>query len=344
MTRRRKRRPAAAPPRRKGREATPPEAESPPLRRAVLLYNPVSGHHRGRRLLHDLAAALRRDGVEAVAVATGGPGDATQLAAQAAREGWDAVLVLGGDGTVREAAAGLLGSRVPLGILPAGTTNVLARALGLPPRPLDAAGTLVNAAPRSLDVGLCGRTPFLMMVSAGLDAEALRRVDPRLKARIGQAAVVLAGLRAWWRYTSPPLSLVADGRRLEATFAAVSNIPLYGGRYRLAPAARPDDRRLDLTLFRGRGRGPILAFAWSLLRGSHGERTDVASFPVEEVLLEGPADCPLQVDGDTCDERPPVAISLSPETVRVLAPHPQPGPSDRPRKRKDPQRAQRKRP
>jgi diacylglycerol kinase family enzyme len=161
-----------------------------------------------------------------------------------------------------------------------------------------------------------------MMVSAGLDAAVLAALDLRLKRRLGQAAFVWQGLREWWRYGYPGLDVVADGRRLAATFAAVANIPYYGGSFRLAPGARPDDRRLDLVLFRGRGRRATLGFALDLLRAAHIRRPDVEVLRIEEATLAGPAGAAAQVDGDLCAERLPLTVRLAPERLKVLLPAP----------------------
>jgi diacylglycerol kinase (ATP) len=291
------------------------------VRRVALIDNPAAGQRQHARLLTAILAELRRGGFAVTAAPTAGPGDATRLAREIAAAGEaEAVLAFGGDGTVREVAEGLLGSDVALGILPGGTVNLLARALGLPGDPVAAAAALAGLSARSLDVGLAGASPFLMMVSAGLDARVLSILDGDLKRRFGQAGILWQGLAEWWRYPYPDLTLSADGRPLAATFVAVANIPLYAGPYRLVPDARPDDRRLDLLLFRG-GRAATLSFALHLLFGArHIRRKNVALLSAEEVILQGPAGLVAQVDGDLCREALPVRIRLAPERLRVLAP------------------------
>jgi diacylglycerol kinase (ATP) len=273
-------------------------------------------------VLAPVLAALRQGGFAVEPVPTRAPGDATALArGLAAAAAVEAVFALGGDGTAREVAAGLLGSRVALGLLPGGTVNLLALALGLPRRPVAAAAALCRLPPRPLDVGLAGASPFLMMVSAGFDVAVLAAVDPEWKARLGQSAILWQGLREWWRYRYPPLALVVDGEPLTASFAAVANIPQYGGgRFRLAPDARPDDGRLDLVAFRGSGRAATLGFALDLLRGAHTRRADVVVRQAREVLLTAPVDAAAQIDGDLCAERLPLAVRLAPERLFVLAP------------------------
>lgn len=295
------------------------------MRRIALIDNPKAGRRHHGQILDAILAALRRGGFAVEALPTAGPGDATRLARKIAEAGGtEAVLAFGGDGTVREVAEGLLGSAVALGILPGGTVNLLARALGLPANPVAAAAALAGLPTWPLDVGLAGGSPFLMMVSAGLDAQVLSILDGDLKRRFGQAGILWQGLGEWWRYPYPELTLAVDGEALAATFVAVANIPLYGGPYRLVPDARPDDGRLELLLFKG-GRAATLAFAADLLRGGrHIRREDVTVVPVEEVVLEGPVGLATQVDGDLCRETLPLTIRLAPDRLRVWAPMPQP--------------------
>src|SRR5690349_4086155 len=139
------------------------------MRRIALIDNPKAGQRQHAHLRDAILAALRRGGFDVEDVPTAGPGDATRLAREIAAAGWsDTVLAFGGDGAVREVAEGLLGSEVTLGILPGGTVNLLAQALGLPGDPVAAAAALPSLATRPLDVGLAGESPFLMMVPAGL--------------------------------------------------------------------------------------------------------------------------------------------------------------------------------
>ena len=289
------------------------------MRRAILIYNPRSGRQRHAQALDGILGALRAGGFEVEPTPTAHPGHATEIAREKGRE-MEVVFAFGGDGTMREAAAGLLGSPAALGLIPGGTANVLGLALGLPRDPVAAAAAHTSHRVRPFDVGLAGGSPFLMMVSAGIDAAVLGSLDTRFKWRFGKAAFAMQGLREWLRYAFPPFELIADGERMEATFAAVANIPLYGGGFRLAPDARSDDGWLDLVLFRGTGRAAALSFAWDIFRSAHVRRRDVTVKRVREVLFAGPAGAPAQVDGDLCQERLPLSVRLSPERLFVLAP------------------------
>lgn len=290
------------------------------MRRAALIYNPKSGRQRHGRVLGALLAALERGGFDVEPAPTGFPGEATELARGLARDGRvEAAFAFGGDGTAREVAAGLLGSPVALGVIPGGTTNLLALALGLPRDPVQAAAALCRAPVRSIDVGLAGDHPFLMMVSAGLDATVLAALDVELKWRFGQGAIAWQGLCEWWRYPYPELEVVADGERRTATFAAVANIPYYAGSFHLAPGARFDDGFLELVLFHGRGRAATLSFVLDLFRSAHVRRRDVTVVQVREALLASPAGEPAQVDGDLCQEQLPVRVRIAPEKLSILS-------------------------
>jgi diacylglycerol kinase family enzyme len=126
-------------------------------------------------------------------------------------------------------------------------------------------------------------------------------------------------------YRCPQLELTADGHPLQATFFGICNLPLYGGPFRLAPEARPDDGRLDLVLFRGDTRGATLAFALDLVRGRHVARADTSFFQVGEVRLpERPLQA--QLDGDPRLLRGAL-VRLADEPLTVLAPRGRQSPS-----------------
>jgi YegS/Rv2252/BmrU family lipid kinase len=297
------------------------------VRRAALIYNPTAGRRRHAQVLDAILATLRNGGFAVEPAPTTCAAEATLLARGLAASGCEAVFSLGGDGTAREVAAGLLGTPAALGFLPGGTANVLTLGFGLPRDPVRAAAALCAAPVRDFDVGRVegtegaeGAAPFLMMVSAGLDAAVLAALDLGLKHRFGKGAFLWQGLREWWRYGYPGLEIVADGHSSTATFAAAANIPYYAGSFQLAPGARPDDRRLDLVLFRGSGRQATLEFGLDLLRGAHVRRRDVTVLRVEEVVFTAPAGAAAQVDGDLCAERLPLTVRLAPERLKVLFP------------------------
>jgi diacylglycerol kinase family enzyme len=287
------------------------------MRRGLLIYNPTSGMRRHRRRLPAILEALRQGGIATEAVATDAKGQATTLA-RAAASGTDVVFGYGGDGTIREVAAGLFGSDTPLGVLPGGTTNVVAIAFGLSRDPVQAASQLCRLEPRPVDVGLCAGHPFLMQASSGVEAYLMARLDPELKAWLGFAGAVLQGVGVFFRYGYPQVQLRVDGQATSATGAMVCNIPEAAGPYRIVPAGKFDDGQLELMLFRGKSRAAVASFCIDLYRGTHASRRDVEITPVREVVFEGPAHAYVQIDGDAVLDPYPVTVKLADRRLLAL--------------------------
>jgi diacylglycerol kinase (ATP) len=292
------------------------------LRSALLIWNPASGG--GRRWggrVGEILGLLATAGFDVTVKPTTEPGHATALAADACRfGGCEVVFGLGGDGTLREIAVGLLAKEVPLAILPGGTTNVLALALGVPANPVRAASLYAETETRALDVGVAAGVPFLMMMSAGVDSEVLRRASQGSKKRFGRLAVAaqaLAALRAW---DSPMRTLVAGDRRVTGSFVVASNIRYYGGPFQITPAADPLDGELDFAVFSGAGRLAMMELALDVVTGTHLTRGDFATWKGKSARIEGEGEQWVQIDGDPLRLTLPMEIALASERLTILLP------------------------
>ena len=291
---------------------------SPAAHHALLIFNPHSGRGRARALVQAVHKELRWfDGHIAIAE-TSGPGHATDLARQAVASGASVVFGMGGDGLLREIATAMIGTSTTLGVLPAGTANVVAISLGVPLDPLHAARDLADAQVFDMDVGVCGNQVFLMVVSGGLDAAIMASVDVDIKKRLGKSAVALEFFSTWLNYEFPTIRLIADGEQLEGTFAAVCNLPYYAGRYRLAPDLDLNDRVLGLVLFQGTSKTATLSFLHDLTRATHISRSDVLYRRVQQVVFPPPQAAPFEVDGDLLTAAFPLQVSLAAEQLKVL--------------------------
>jgi diacylglycerol kinase family enzyme len=204
--------------------------ERTPKRRMLVIVNPYATTVSDR--LRNLVVYALQSRYSVEAIDTEKREHATQITREAAREGYDVVCAFGGDGTVNEAANGLVGSETPLTALPGGSTNVWARTLGIPNDVVDATEHLLRMAdefqPRRVDLGRAGERYFVFASGVGLDASVVERVDrhPLRKAKYGSWYYAYAAVDIFLRHylVHPPRVRVhADGRTREAVTVIVQN-------------------------------------------------------------------------------------------------------------------------
>ncbi|MBO1080644.1 diacylglycerol/lipid kinase family protein [Roseomonas haemaphysalidis] len=286
----------------------------------LIVFNPVAGSRRRSRLLRAMALLPAARLAE-----TAGPGHAEALARAAAQAGEDCVVAAGGDGTIAEVAAGLLGHATALGILPLGTANVLSLELGLPHAPEAAARLLLAGHAMPLWPGIArfadgGSRLFVQMLGAGFDAEVVRRLDPRLKRATGRAAYVWQTLATLPRYGFPPVTARLDGGApLAAGAVVVTKGRLYAGPFLLAPGATPLRPGFQVALIRGGAARAALAGALLPL-GLLPRLPGLVLRPASHVALDG-AGVPAQADGDCCGGLP-VSIEDAAAPLRVILQRP----------------------
>jgi diacylglycerol kinase (ATP) len=274
-------------------------------RRATVLVNPAA---RGVSRRFDGEAVVRylgRRGIAAVLVVPESAEAATSAAAAAAARGDDLVFVVGGDGTLRDAALGLAGSQTALAALPGGTVNIWAREAGIPGRfraALDAhiAGQIVP-----MDLGRADGLCFLLMAGIGWDAEVAARVSHRLKRWTGDIAYILQAVRMLPGLRTRPARWVADGVATERSLAwmVLGNTRLYGGRVRLTPDATANDGQLDVLAMCPRSLGETLRLAAKVALSSRRDDAQMVLGRASEVLVETPG-LAVQIDGDVAGETP----------------------------------------
>jgi diacylglycerol kinase (ATP) len=259
------------------------------MRKAMLLYNPLSGRRRGRRVA-DIDAALsvlRNAGVEVSSAPTRAASDATDQTRQAITEGCDAIFACGGDGTVHDVLQGLVGTKAALGVIPLGTANSLAHDLRLPVSPAKAAQAALTANPRRIAVGQVkyqdfagnrGQRYFTVTVGIGVDAHLFYKLNPLTKRRLGMAAYCAKATHLWLTHKMQNFE-VETAEESQSGPAEVSQLLAvrigdFGGVLRqLAPGASLERDDLRLVLFRTRSR---LAYLRYVLRGLLGAPWKVA--------------------------------------------------------------------
>jgi diacylglycerol kinase (ATP) len=296
-----------------------------------------------RRFLRRCEAAARAAGWEPVFAETS-PADAgSGLTRRAVAAGASLVFAAGGDGTVRACAQALAGTRIPLAIVPLGTANLTARALGIPAR----AGRAIDAGLRGRDrvidlavadlgaegaggaggdglagPGDAGGIGFTAMAGIGLDAAVVAAARSPDKRRLGWLAYAVAGL-AHLRMPAADFAVRLDGGeplRRRARCVVVANAGLLPGGFVLLPAARLDDGRLDVGIL-----APTGAFGWPraaarvLTRSRRTDRT-LERFQARRVEITAAADLPRQIDGEIVAAGRTLTVSVFPAALTVRQP------------------------
>jgi len=306
--------------------------------KAILIQNPAAGQ---RTHAADLSHAMKYladhewdvIGVEQ----THGRDDATTYARKAVVEGYDAVFVLGGDGTIAQTVDGLVGSDTALAVLPGGTGNVFARQLNLPvpgglhPRPLlESVRLILEGSPRLVDVGRImpygGNGPerhFLCWGGVGFDAQVNRAVseDRARKKRLGLGAFWIAGFLSLRDFAGTSAVVRVDGRRISRRMIMLvaNNIQLYGVIFRMASSAVLDDGWLDLYCFQGTGAGRTLLHALRLFLNRHIQDPQVDIYRARHVEVTTYRPLPVHVDGEYIGYTP-VMIDVIPRALKLMVP------------------------
>jgi diacylglycerol kinase (ATP) len=254
-------------------------------------------------------------------MATREPEHASDLARHAIAEGADLILVLGGDGTINEAANAMIGSRVPLGVLPAGTANVLAMELGFGSNVIEAAGRLNGAVEQCVAAGrMCDARGdvrhFLCMGGVGLDAKIVHDLSSGLKARAGKLAYWLGGL-AQIAGRIGQFDVRVNGNTARCGFALVSRVRNYGGDLEIASGASLLRDDFEIVLFEGSN---PLRYAWYMLGVEMGRVQKMRGVhTVHATCAEFSGDAHLQVDGEYAGKLP-ARFEIVPDALTLLAP------------------------
>jgi diacylglycerol kinase (ATP) len=225
----------------------------------VVIYNPHAGKLKGRGSdrLERAGRILTAAGYEATLVPTTGPGTAVALARGCAAEGVGLIVAAGGDGTINEVAEGMMHSAVSLGILPAGTANVLAMETGMSSDLETAARDLLTYTPERISVGRLdfnnggpATRHFLLMAGVGFDARIIYNLSAPLKSNLGKIGYWIAAFGLVGRRLEE-FSVKVDDRDHRCSFALVSKVRNYGGDLEIARDTSLFDDQFEVVLFEG---------------------------------------------------------------------------------------------
>jgi YegS/Rv2252/BmrU family lipid kinase len=288
-------------------------------RRALVIVNPSAGGGRAGRALPEVEAALRAHGVAYRIERTRDIGHAAELARGAAAAG-EVAAALGGDGLIGTVAGALRGTGGVLGVLPGGRGNDLARVLGIPREPAEAATVLATGRERALDLGEVGGRTFVGVASCGFDSEANRIANEAHIVR-GNLVYAYAALRALagWKHATFTLGVDGETVTVRGWSVAAANSKAYGGGMFVAPGAELDDGLLDVVTSSASSKVRFLALLPRVFKGTHVDAPEVTVRRARELTVAADRPFTVYADGDPIGELPVTVRSL-PAAVRVIAP------------------------
>ncbi|MFN2566848.1 MAG: diacylglycerol kinase family protein [Gemmatimonadaceae bacterium] len=295
------------------------------IRRALLIANPAA--RRAARFRDAAVRAFERAKVRCDVVITERPGHAGELARERCRE-YDAVFALGGDGTAMEIAGALAGTGIPLGVLAAGTGNLLARAVGIPLSIARAVPILLTGERRRIDLG---RLPdgryFAVAAGVGIDARMVRETPTWMKRRLGVLAYAItasrAALSAVIRRDFFRVRLTVDGAVYDREAAAAAMVANFGAilhdRITFGPGIQSDDGVLDACIYSPRSLGDALRIMWRLLRKDFRSDDCILYQSGRHIRIETDPRHQIQADGELVGFTPLDAV-VHPLAAEFLVP------------------------
>ncbi len=286
-----------------------------------VIINPVAGQE--KPILGTLNKAFHPAGIDWEVKITKQAGDARRFAQEAAAEGVDVVAVYGGDGSIMEAASGLLGADIPLAIFPGGTANVMSVELGIP-------GDLAQACAlvcgdernfRQIDVGQVNEQYFLLRVGTGFEAALVEGADRETKNKIGNLAYVLSAIQALRGSKVVRYQLTLDGKEMEVEgitcmVANSGNIGQPG--LSLAPNINVSDGLLDVVVIRAGDIGSVISVAASVIAGNENAEP-LQHWQARNIRIATETPETIQADGEMIGKTP-AHVTVVPQAVRVIVP------------------------
>jgi len=285
----------------------------------ALLVNPASAHGRTLKLLPQLEQELDARRIPFRVERTRGLEDGIDRALHAA-EADEVPVVVSGDGLIGAIGGALAGSEVPLGIVPGGRGNDLARVLGIPSDPGAAAAMLAGGQTRRIDVGEVNGKRFLGIVSVGFDSEANRLANETKWLR-GNLVYAYAGLRTLlgWRPARFTIRVGEQRERFTGYSVSVANNKAFGGGMFIAPDADLTDGEFDVVTVGEHGKLRSLAILPKVFKGTHVEEDEVRVFRASRLELSASRPFPVYADGEHLTDLP-ATLRVLPQALSVIVP------------------------
>lgn len=291
-------------------------------RNVQLIVNPISGTKSNRgEIVESVVEALSVRDINVRVTPTQYAGHATDMARQAAeKRNVDAVLVCGGDGTVNEVVRGLLGTEMPMGLIPNGSGNGLARHLTIPADPVMSVDTIVKGHVEACDCGEVNGIPFACTFGMGYDAAVADRFANSGKR--GKMSYIKSAAEEFLHYSHEQYTIHIDGRTItdDAFLVVCCNASQYGNNAYIAPQASITDGLLDIVVVRKAAIIPTLMALAELPTGTIDRNRILETYRCAELIIERTAPGSAHIDGEPLEMPEVVTVRCLPSSLRIITP------------------------
>lgn len=305
---------------------------APPFTRVKVIINPGSGKSSDKgknqskksnegnynQYSERILSTLHQSRIDAEIIKSSSSTDATEIASQCAKEGYDLVIAAGGDGTINSVVNGLAGSQTALGIIPLGTINLLAMELKIPSDIESACQIIGHGRIQTIDLGKVNDRFFTSLCGIGFDAYVISQTQSSLKKQFGSGAYILNGIKNLIRYPFHSIRLCVNQKIHKSGYIViVGNGKYYGASVLIAPDASTHDGLLDVVIFQKRDALSLLRYIWELHKGDLTALPDVEHIQAKHISIERHGRHKLHLDGEYYG-RTPVEISIVPSALKVV--------------------------
>lgn len=290
------------------------------MSRFHFIFNPVAGNGLSQKAFAQMEDLLRAQSIDYSVANSEYAGHAPDLARAALAAGHDCIVAVGGDGTVREVAEAMIGSSIPLGVLPCGTGNDLVKSLHIPSDPAAVLELLLHGEVRSMDAGEANGMLFFNIAGFGFDVDVLENTELYKKRFRGLVPYLLGLLRALThmqlrhvRITTP------EGvEEYDALVVAAGNGTHFGGGMNITPLADPCDGLFDICVIHSINKLKALKVLARFVKGKHISMSEITRYyNATELTVESDPDSSLELDGEITGSTP-VTFRLLPGVLRII--------------------------
>lgn len=289
--------------------------------RLLFIINPVAGRGRAKSLISIIESRMDKSNIEYDIYLTKAAKDATNIAEENCYQ-YDAIIAVGGDGTINEVAKGLINRKHGiLGIIPSGTGNDLSRSLSLPLDPLMALETIIRGHYKKIDIGRVNGYNFLNIASIGFDTEVVyiaNKVKKRIKNKISYIIGILFTL-LYYKKSSIEIEIDSISYRRNLVLIAIGNGKTYGGGLKILPMAEIDDGYFHICLVKDASNLKILFLFPSIIKGNHlNYKKYVEVYKGKEIRLKNNKRLNLNIDGEIMPIDSDIIFQISEDKLSVI--------------------------